>query len=925
MNVGTSSLTRDRMLSWLADRNLPAIPVAPAFPASEYPARDKQGQIKIGKDGNPIPAFTGKNPSYLDSIGSPKLINHRKYQERLPSEKELKEWFADDRAGIGTLGGISDIYWIDLDRKQFESQEECDKAYQSIRDNLPDPFAWQARTQSGGYRVAVKMETEPGFTNFALSESGSHIGEVLGSGRFTVLPPTVGASGSYTLISDGEPVAIDSLEAIGIYSTAIKKARTNNYSAPRTSTTIPGAIPLDMLGCDSSRAVLSGEDVKGDRSESLTTAIKEWFGWERWAAQNGVAVRDSTESLAQQAGVALGLDEERVERILKTINPDDCQPACLLKGDETATWLKIKRLDKAAYRERCPDYIKAMLENRQQQSSGFNSSTAGTSPQQTPVKSAAKAAPQGSTIRLDPSHVETKSSKVSPIRVDIDPNFDLLNAVRELSNKNLSDSETDCEILEVARKSGYQSSEVRRTLEDFRKEIDFDDDLYERKQEIEKLSTYEDYDLPLKRVLHPRLVGSINKMAEYLGSKPSAFLITLLCVTSSLCRTGTQVQLQAATGGNAQSILFGGICGESGSAKSPTQKIILKPIFRLQNESESQYNAEKAEYDRARNAGEVDLEEPTPREYWTGNYTTEALVGIISKQRHGFAIYLDELSSVVTGMGQYKGGKGNDRETMLSGRDGSPIKVNRKTERLAAAQSSYSVVGATTPGVLRQLMKDFSDESGFWARFLWVYLPVLPMRYVDEDSTEYEQLQETLYEAYIRIGRYEPTVYKLSSEAKEIYRDWFDKLDERRLNESRPALRSVYNKAKFNTGEIALVLHVLNSAVEGLSQPPEEINKKTMKAAVTVTSFLMIQVNLIHRIGAEATGDLSAVQSKILELAKRKGGITAVDVRRGVRFFRDGKNSGSTEILKHFKALEKMGLGVLEGKRFTINALNAEE
>ncbi|MBI4739875.1 DUF3987 domain-containing protein [Candidatus Woesearchaeota archaeon] len=541
------------------------------------------------------------------------------------------------------------------------------------------------------------------------------------------------------------------------------------------------------------------------------------------------------------------------------------------------------------------------------------------------VKSAAKAAPQGSMVRLNSSHVGAKSSKVSPIRAGVDPNFDLLSAIQELSNKNLSDSETDCEILEIAQKSGYQPNEVRRTLEDLRKEVDFDDDLDERKQEIEKLSTYEDYDLPLKSVLHHNLVGRIDKMAEYLGSKPSAFLITLLCVTSSLCRTGTQVQLQAATGGNAQSILFGGICGESGSAKSPTQKIILKPIFRLQNESESQYNAEKAEYDRARNAGEVDLEEPTPREYWTGNYTTEALTGIISKQRHGFAIYLDELSSVVTGMGQYKGGKGNDRETMLSGRDGSPIKVNRKTERLAAAQSSYSVVGATTPGVLRQLMKDFSDESGFWARFLWVYLPVLPMPYVDEDSSDYEELQQALYEAYIRIGHYEPTVYKLSSEAKEIYRDWFDKLDERRLNESRPALRSVYNKAKFNTGEIALALHVLNSAVEGLRQPPEEISKKTMKAAVKVASFLMIQVNLIHRIGAEAAGDLSAIQSKILELAKRKGSITAVDVRRGVRFFKDGKNSDSTAILKHFKALEKMGLGILEGKRFTMNALDAEE
>ena len=360
--MNTSPFTCDQMIQWLIDRKLPPLPVAPAFPASEYPAKDKAGKNKTDKEGNPIAAFTGKNPSYLDRSGKPQLLNHRTYQKRVPSPNEAKDWFHDDRTGIGTLGGISDIYWIDFDLKQFRSQEDCDRAFRDTVAKIASTDLWQAQTQSGGYRIAVRLTVAPDFTNFALSAGGDHVGEVLGSGRFTVLPPTVGAAGRYTLISDGEPIAVESLESIGIFPTSARNAATVTVSVPRRTIATPGAIPLDFLGNDRSREILSGSDLKGDRSEALTTAIREWFGWARWAAINGISVRDSAEQLAEIAGAALGLDGDRVGRILKTVNPDECQPACLLVGDERSAWLKIKKLNKAAYREKCPDRIKSMVE-----------------------------------------------------------------------------------------------------------------------------------------------------------------------------------------------------------------------------------------------------------------------------------------------------------------------------------------------------------------------------------------------------------------------------------------------------------------------------------------------------------------------------------------------------------------------------------
>ncbi|MGA1603289.1 MAG: hypothetical protein ACO4CG_13515, partial [Prochlorothrix sp.] len=65
------------------------MPIAPAFPATEYPQRDKNGAIKRDKAGNPLPAFCGKNPSYLDPHGFPHPVSHKVYQDRLPTEEEI--------------------------------------------------------------------------------------------------------------------------------------------------------------------------------------------------------------------------------------------------------------------------------------------------------------------------------------------------------------------------------------------------------------------------------------------------------------------------------------------------------------------------------------------------------------------------------------------------------------------------------------------------------------------------------------------------------------------------------------------------------------------------------------------------------------------------------------------------------------------
>lgn len=205
-------------ISWLSENGYPALPVAPAQDPYQYPRRDPEGRILTGPDGLPLAAFTGKNPSFVDRRGVPHLVRHNQYQEQLPSKQTLDAWFANPINGIGVLGGWNGTVWLDFDAKRFSSSEACQLAVEHWLRSHALEQTFIERTQSGGYRVAVKCQNFPSFTNFAMHRDGDLVGEALGHGRFAVLAPTRGIDNRvYTSISRAFPVEVESLESIGIY------------------------------------------------------------------------------------------------------------------------------------------------------------------------------------------------------------------------------------------------------------------------------------------------------------------------------------------------------------------------------------------------------------------------------------------------------------------------------------------------------------------------------------------------------------------------------------------------------------------------------------------------------------------------------------------------------------------------------------
>lgn len=167
------------------------------------------------------------------------------------------------------------------DVKNFDSPQECDRIVSGWLNHHPAlKQTFIERTHSGGWRIGIRVRKKPEFTNFALSTGGKHVGECLGSGRFTVLSPTIGPSGNaYESISKGELVEVEDLQSIGIYSTK-KEASTTLTSSLLQRDLVSNTILLEELLSEKAREILNGGNPTGDRSEALTALAKEAFGWQ---------------------------------------------------------------------------------------------------------------------------------------------------------------------------------------------------------------------------------------------------------------------------------------------------------------------------------------------------------------------------------------------------------------------------------------------------------------------------------------------------------------------------------------------------------------------------------------------------------------------------------------------------------------------
>ncbi|MEL4895476.1 DUF3987 domain-containing protein, partial [Crocosphaera sp. Alani8] len=517
---------------------------------------------------------------------------------------------------------------------------------------------------------------------------------------------------------------------------------------------------------------------------------------------------------------------------------------------------------------------------------------------------------------------QAKNKVINHPRYNPDPiNHDeLVSRIDRLIEDNLGETQVSIELTNLAKEFGAFVPDLRKIYSDRLKQLEQIEDREDTKKQLDYLLKTEHTDIDLKHYLPQQMAEPLTWIADVLGSNPLSMLTILLPVVASLTNPDTKLELIKSTQFYAKPILYTGIVAESGSAKSPTMKTIISPFKKLQNEADARYKEQLEEYQedmRAWKATKKDDrdEEPSPpappREYFTGDATSEAISKIQSDQPDkGFLMEFDELSGLIKSANAYRGGKGTDAEKILSGRDGTGIKVNRASgKRLSNPRSTFSITGGIQRDVLKQQMGDRKDSQGHWARFLWAVMPIREAKFPDDEPPIY--INSILENLYRKIEALPAIDYTLSPEAREIYAQWFRKLEKSKMDEPNQALRAAYAKMKQFVGDIALLLATIENAFYD-EELEVVISERIMRIARKLSAVYLRQIKLVYGEADTNDGNLSPIFKKIIELSNRKGKVTAREAIQGIREFQKSKLS-SDQIREMFNELVEMGYGKVIG------------
>jgi hypothetical protein len=277
----------------------------------------------------------------------------------------------------------------------------------------------------------------------------------------------------------------------------------------------------------------------------------------------------------------------------------------------------------------------------------------------------------------------------------------------------------------------------------------------------------------------------VLEAARSLPVAPEMLVLPVLTVIGAAIGNSRCIQLK--TDYRESAAIYGAVVAETGSMKSPSLAKVVKPLQDLQDET---------------------------HRTWTSDVTVEALGPLLMANPRGLLIVKDELVGLVTGLNQYKGGKGSDRQFFLSAYSGSALSVDRKggagkpAFHLNIAQPFLSIIGCIQPDVLPILKAESDSEDGFVERLLFTWPRPIRVRWSDETiskpvNDDYEALIHQLRRNEW-AGSPNPLPLPLTPGARKFWQQWHDGHMEEAEGVS-PQMRGFYSKLKGYCARLALI------------------------------------------------------------------------------------------------------------------------
>lgn len=434
--------------------------------------------------------------------------------------------------------------------------------------------------------------------------------------------------------------------------------------------------------------------------------------------------------------------------------------------------------------------------------------------------------------------------------------------------------------------------------------------------------------LPLHAL--PRELRRLSEeAAAAIHCPPDQIGVPALVVCAAM--VGSARALRIKHGWNERPTFYLAIVGDPGGGKSPALSLATAPLRTLQSELGEEYRQARAAYERA--LGEHELAEgewrkqrkavlgaarpvapaePRRKIAFSSDATWEALAAAHLENLRGLVYLADELSGWARSMGQYKSGRGADRQHWLSAWSAGPITILRRTlpEPIVIPRPALSVLGGLPPDVLGELADEQGREDGFIHRILFTWPEWRPTRWSDDvvsDATrgEYETLARRLRSELQPQPDGQARLVGLTPEASAALRSFLERELHPALNAAPVALRGPLAKLVSYTSRLALVIHLCEH-VQGRAPSPDVGAEAVEAAAELVRYFASHTARVYQRLRATPRDRHVAA---LVEWTRRRGG--SVTLREIVRAEVGGvRTAAAAESLCNEAA--KRELGALE-------------
>ncbi|NCC05168.1 MAG: DUF3987 domain-containing protein [Proteobacteria bacterium] len=216
--------------------------------------------------------------------------------------------------------------------------------------------------------------------------------------------------------------------------------------------------------------------------------------------------------------------------------------------------------------------------------------------------------------------------------------------------------------------------------------------------------------VPFPWLVLPTMIETcVKQLARSCATSPLPLPGLIFCMVGAA--VGRKYCVSAKASWQEPSVTWYADIRESGSGKTPAMTALLDVFKKLQDAENKRHKEAEAAYKRLSPEDKKEVDPPgRERRYYVDQITLEGLhAELVDHPTGGILASAHELSTMFNGQGEYKGGKGTDRERYLTLHDGKGGAITRKAETIDFAPAAVQFCGGVQPMVFAQL---FSKNNG---------------------------------------------------------------------------------------------------------------------------------------------------------------------------------------------------------------------